>query len=146
MAKITGKGVAAVEAGRSDDIDIRFPSGSTPAADSPAISVERGVRAPPATSIVPTSEEPMSDPALIEIRDALAEIKSQLPAIATSNVIKAEIVSDIAQIDTELERPTPRRKFLKTFLESLRDNLAKAAAAGLVGLVAAILAKSFHVF
>ena len=84
--------------------------------------------------------------ALVEIREAIADIKSQLPRVVTSNVVKAEIESDIIQINTELDRPTPRRKFLKTFLESLRDNLAKAAAASLVAGIGAIIAKYFHVF
>jgi len=101
---------------------------------------------PSGARAAPTSDDGMSDAALAEIRDGIAEIKHQLPAIVTSNAVKAEIQSDLTQIDTELERPTPRRKFLKTFLESLRDNLAKAAATGLIAIIAGILAKSFHVF
>ncbi len=108
--------------------------------------VEQGALAQQAAPIAPASEEPLFEAALTEIRNTIVEIKSQLPTLVASNAVKAEIVSDVAQIDTELERPTPRRKFLKTFLESLRDNLAKGAAAGLVALVGAILAKIFHVF
>ncbi len=100
----------------------------------------------PARPPAPASEEPMPDAALTEIRDALAEIRSQLPAIVTSNALRVDIEADIVQTNTELDRPTPRRKFLKTFLESLRDNLAKAAATGLVAEVAAILGKYFHLF
>lgn len=103
----------------------------------------------PTVPIAPASEEPLSDAALTEIRDAIAEIKNQLPAISASNVRRAEIDSDLAQINTELERPTPRRKFLKVCLESLRDNLAKAAGAAVAGLIstlALILAKHFGLF
>ena len=135
LARIRGPCVDAVERGSSASLEIRFPN--------KAAAVASGQPAPQAA---PASDDGISDVALAEIREAIAEIRSQLPAIVTSNATKAEIESDVAQIDTELERPTPRRKFLKTFLESLRDNLAKAAATGLVALVAAILAKSFHVF
>jgi hypothetical protein len=88
----------------------------------------------------------MPDAAIIEIRNTLSEIKSQLPTLALSNSAKADISADINQIEVEAERPTPRRKFLKTFLESLRDNLAKAMATGLVATVAGLIAKYFHVF
>jgi hypothetical protein len=88
----------------------------------------------------------MPDAAIIEIRNTLSEIKSQLPTLALSNSAKADISPDINQIEVEAERPTPRRKFLKTFLESLRDNLAKAMATGLVATVAGLIAKYFHVF
>jgi hypothetical protein len=92
------------------------------------------------------SDDRMSDSALVEIREGIAEVRSQLPILVTSNAVRVDIESDLAQIDTGLERPTPRSKFLKTFLESLRDNLAKAAATGLVALVVGILAESFHMF
>ena len=91
-------------------------------------------------------DEPLPNAALAEIRATLAEVKAQLPAIVTSNALKAEIDTDIKQIEGETERPAPRRQFVKIFLESLRDNLAKAAAAGLVAAVGAILAKFFGVF
>lgn len=95
-------------------------------------------------------DEALSDAALAEIRGALAEIKAQLPAIVTSNALKAEIDTDIKQIEVETERPAPRRQIVKIFLESLRDNLAKAAGAGAaaaaVATVGGILAKYFGLF
>jgi hypothetical protein len=97
----------------------------------------------------PIPVESISEAALEEIRKAIIEIKSQLPTVTATNVVKAEIESDIVQITTEVERPTPRRKTIKVFLESLRDNLAKAAGAGVPALIAAvgaILAKHFNLF
>lgn len=95
-------------------------------------------------------DEALSDAALAEIRGALAEIKAQLPAIVTSNALKAEIDTDIKQIEVETGRPAPRRQFVKIFLESLRDNLAKAAGAGAaaaaVATIGGILAKYFGLF
>jgi hypothetical protein len=97
-----------------------------------------------------SAEEAVPDAALAEIRTILAEIKAQLPAITTSNALKAEIDTDITQIEVETERPSPRRQFVKIFLESLRDNLAKAAGAGaaaaLVATLGGILEKYFGVF
>ena len=134
MAKITGKGVAAFEAGRSTDIDIRIPPRNAPAAGSPAMS----------------DDAPMSDAALTEIREVVSTIKAELPALTLSNSAKADITADINQIEIETERPTPRRRFMKLYLESLRDNLAKAAGAatagGMVALIAGVIAKYFHVF
>jgi hypothetical protein len=91
------------------------------------------------------ADEPVPDAALTAIREALEDIKSQLPAMTVSNTVKSEIHADIAQIEAETERPTPRRRFVKVFLESLRDNLAKAAAVGLVAIIGTILAKFFGV-
>ena len=95
------------------------------------------------------AEEPMSEGVLAEIREALVEIKSELPTMAATNAVKSEIHADIIQIEAESERPIPRRHFMKLYLESLRDNLAKAAGAGtaaaLATAVAAILAKYFGV-
>jgi hypothetical protein len=134
MAKITGKGVAAVEAGWSADIDIRIPTSNGGAASSPPIS----------------GDAPMSDAALTEIREVVSTIKAELPALTLSNSTKADITADINQIEIEIERPTPRRRFMKMYLESLRDNLAKAAGAatagGIIALVAGLIAKYFHVF
>jgi hypothetical protein len=104
-------------------------------------AIRQGRLAPPVSP-----DEPLPDAALAEIRATLAEVKTQLPAIVTSNALKAEIDTDIKQIEVETERPAPRRQFVKIFLESLRDNMAKAAAAGLVAAVGAILAKFFGVF
>ena len=84
-----------------------------------------------------------------EIRQAIAEIRSQLPTVVTSNAVRAEIESDLAQTNTELERPAPRRKFLKACLESLRDNLAKVVggvAGGLITTIGGILARHFGLF
>jgi hypothetical protein len=66
--------------------------------------------------------------------------------MAASNAIKSDIHADIEQIEIETARPTPRRRFVKVFLESLRDNLAKAAAVSLVAAIGAILGKFFGVF
>jgi hypothetical protein len=78
----------------------------------------------------PSPDETLPHAALAEIRAAVAEIKAKLPANVTSNAVKAEIDADIAQIEVEADRPTPRRRFMKLYLEILRDNLAKAAGAG----------------
>jgi hypothetical protein len=129
-AKITGKGVAAFEAGESADIDIRFPSKNAPAATSPSTP----------------DDAPLTDAARTEIRKVISTVMAELPALTLSNSAKADITADINQIEVEIERPSPRRKFLKTFLESLRDNLAKAMATGLVALVAGLIAKYFHLF
>ena len=76
-----------------------------------------------------------------------------MPALTLSNTAKADITADINQIEVETERPTPRRRFMKLYLESLRDNLAKAAGAAtaggvvaLVALVSGLLAKHFGIF
>ncbi len=95
----------------------------------------------------------MSDAALAEIREAVSTIKAELPALTLSNSTRAEITADIGQIEIETDRPTPRQRFMKIYLESLRDNLAKAAGAataggavGLVALVGGIIAKHFGMF
>jgi hypothetical protein len=93
------------------------------------------------------SDEPPSAAALTTIRGAVQDIEMQLPTLGISNSTASEIHADITQIVAEAERPAPRRKFMKLYLESLRDNLAKAAGAGtaaaLVAAVAGILAKFF---
>jgi hypothetical protein len=101
------------------------------------------------SALLATADEPLTDAALAEIRATLATIKAQLPAVTASNTVRAEIDADVTQIATEADRPTPRRSFMKLYLESLRDNLARAAGAGTVALVAAVgglLAKYFGVF
>jgi hypothetical protein len=134
MAKITGKGVAAIEAERSADIDIRMSSKNTPSAGSPTVP----------------DDLPMSDAALTEIREVVSTIKVELATLTLSNSAKADITADINQIEIETERPTPRRRFMKLYLESLRDNVAKAlgaaTAGGMVALIAGLIAKYFHVF
>lgn len=97
-----------------------------------------------------TADEPIPATALIEIREALEAIKTRLPDISVSNAVKSEIYADISHIEIEAERPTPRPLLMKLYLESLRDNLAKAAGAGtaaaLVAAVGGILAKYFGLF
>jgi hypothetical protein len=136
-AKITGKGVAAVESGRSFDINIQFPSNHTAIPGAPSKA----------------NAQPISEAALTEIRETVSTIKAELPALALSNSDKSEITADIQQIEVEVERPIPRRPFMKLYLESLRDNLAKAAGAAtagglvtLVALVGGLLAKHFGIF
>ncbi len=53
---------------------------------------ERGA---PAEQAAPGSDGEMPAKALVEIREAIADIKSQLPRVVTSNVVKAEIESDV---------------------------------------------------
>jgi hypothetical protein len=92
------------------------------------------------------ADDGVPDTALSEIRAVLAGIKNQLPTITASNTVMVEINADISQIEVETERPNPRRSAVKTFLESLRDNLAKAAGAGVAGsllLLGGLLAKHF---
>ena len=97
-----------------------------------------------------SSDKSLPHEALTAIREAVQEIKMRLPSLGVSNAATSEIQADISQITAETERPTPRRRFMKLSLESLRDNLAKAAGAGsaaaLVGLVVELLAKFFGVF
>jgi hypothetical protein len=109
--------------------------------------------APAASSPPMANDTPMSDAALTEIREIISTIKSELPALTLSNSAKADITADINQIEVETERPTPRRRFMQLYLESLRDNLAKAAGAAtaggvvaLVALVSGLLAKHFGIF
>jgi hypothetical protein len=95
-----------------------------------------------------TTDDRLPDTALADIRAALADIKDKLPTITASNAVIAEINADILQIEVETERPNPRCSVVKTFLESLRDNLAKAAGAGVAGslfLLGGLLAKYFGV-
>jgi hypothetical protein len=134
-ARITGSGVDVIERENSPN-EIRFPSSNLSAPSSPSIN-----------------DEPVSDAALAEIREAVSTIKTELPALSLSNSAKAEITADIGHIEIETERPTPRQRFMKIYLESLRDNLAKAAGAataggavGLVALVGGILAKHFGIY
>jgi hypothetical protein len=132
-ARITASGVDAVERGSSPGIEIRIGSENAAAQGSPPS----------------TKDAPMSDTALTEIREVVNSIKAELPALILPNSAKAEITADINQIEIETDRPTPRRHFMKMYLESLRDNLAKAAGAataGLVALVGGLLAKHFGIF
>lgn len=137
MAKITGKGVATVEAGSSSEIDIRFPSKSPTAQSGQSMA----------------NDPPMSIAALADIREVVSKVRTELPVLTLSNSEQADIVADIQQIEAETARPAPRQRFMKLYLESLRDNLAKAAgvatAGGLVtlaALVGGLLAKHFGLF
>lgn len=136
-ARITGPGVDAVERGGSANLEIQFPS--------------KYASAP--SSLPMTSDAPMSEAALTEICEVVSTIKADLPALALSNSAKADITADISQIKIETERPTPRKRFMQLYLESLRDNLAKAAGAAAAGglvtlaaLVTGLLAKHFGIF
>jgi hypothetical protein len=114
--------------------------------------VERmGAGAPLQTSNVRTTllDEQLSNEVLVAIRELLDNIKKELGGFTASNAAKSEVTADILQIEVESERPTPRRRFMKLYLESLRDNLAKAAGTGTIAAIAtigAILAKYFGVF
>jgi hypothetical protein len=100
---------------------------------------------PPAPA-VPVEEAPIPVAAMTEIRDVVGGLKAELPTLTLSNSERSEITADIVQIEAEADRPAPRRRFMKMYLESLRDNLAKAAGAATVTAVVAlgaILAKYF---
>jgi hypothetical protein len=116
-----------------------------------AATVAAPAPAPASSSNV--NDAPIPGVALKEIRDVVGTIKAELSALTLSNSAKADITADISQIEVETERPTPRRRFMKLYLESLRDNLAKAAGAGTAGalvtlaaLVGGLLAKHFGIF
>ncbi len=141
-ARIRGPGVDAVEQGSSPSIQIRFPNKTA--------AVASGQPAPQAA---PASDDGISDAALTEIREVVSTIKAELQTLTLSNSAKADITADINQIEVETERPTPRRRFMQLYLESLRDNLAKTAGAAtaggvvaLVALVGSLLAKHFGIF
>jgi hypothetical protein len=95
-------------------------------------------RRQPSDALVPPA-------ALEEIRRTLEEIKAQLPALAASNNLHAEITADVSQIGTEIDRPTPRRPLIKVLLEALRDHLMNVTADRLVSAVVTILGKFFGV-
>lgn len=83
----------------------------------------------------------------------MSTIKTELPALTLSNSARAEIAADIGQIEIEADRPTPRKPFMKLYLESLRDSIAKAAGAATAGgavtlaaLVGGLIAKHFGIF
>lgn len=134
-ARITGKGVDEIERETSPS-EIRFSStnSSTPSAP-------------------PVHDAPLTDTALAAVREVLNTIKAELPALTLSNSAQSEITADVRQIEIEADRPTPRGRFMKIYLESLRDNLAKAAgvatvggAVTLVGLVGSLIARHFGMF
>jgi hypothetical protein len=135
-ARITGMGVDAIERKTSPSIEIRFPSSNASAPSPPA-----------------SDDTPLSDDALKDIRDAVITVKAELPALTLSNSEKAEITADIGHIEIETDRPAPRSRFMKLYLESLRDNFAKAAGAATVGgavtlaaLIGSVLVKHFGMF
>lgn len=95
---------------------------------------------------MPPADETVPDAALFEIRAALADIKVEISRMKASNAVQAVIFSEMSHIELEVESPTPRRSMLKVFLESLRDNIAKAAGAGVttaLTILGRILAKHF---
>jgi hypothetical protein len=108
----------------------------------------RNLRTAAVNSTKRAVDDQIPDEALTDIRKTLESIKAQLPTLTASNAVKADIHADVSQIEVEVERPAPRRRFMVLYLESLRDNLAKAAGVGTVALLAAvggILAKYFGV-
>jgi hypothetical protein len=134
-ARITGSGVDVIERENSSN-EIRLPSSNAPAPSS-----------------LPVHDAPLTDAALAAVREVLSTIKDELPALTLSNSAQSEITADVRQIEIEADRPTPRGRFMKIYLESLRDNLAKAAgmataggAVTLVGLVGSLIAKHFGMF
>jgi hypothetical protein len=76
----------------------------------------------------------------VDTRKVVSKIKAELPTLALSNSAKTDITADIDQIEVEIERPVPRVQFLKLFMVSLRDNLAKAAGAATAGGVMTLVA------
>jgi hypothetical protein len=94
------------------------------------------------------SGDTLPDEVLLEMRVMLAEIKRLMPQLTASNAAKSEIHADLVQLEIEIDRPQPRKGFIKIFLESLRDNVAKAAGAAVgetVAAIGAILAKYFWI-
>ena len=90
-----------------------------------------------------------TDEEIEDIRRALEIVRVNLASMQAANSVKADIDADLTIVKAEMDRPLPRPKFVKQFLESLRDNVAKASgAAATAGLVAlgAILAKYFGLF
>jgi hypothetical protein len=124
-----------------EDLGEPIAVAQAPSAVSPAASGREPTRT------TETQNEAVPAAAIAEIREVVDRINAELPALALANSAQAEITADIAQIKVETDRPSPRRRFLVMYLESLRDNLAKAAGAGtatvLVGLVGGLLAKYF---
>ena len=68
-----------------------------------------------------------------EISSAIEELRKHIDTLNASNASKAEISADLNQLGIEIDRPKPRRSFIKLFVESTRDNLAKAGGAGIAG-------------
>ncbi len=145
MARITGHGVDVVEGSRLSSIDVKLPNAvqlnPSPAPGFPMARADNDDK---------EAREAVTEEALTEIRTTLATIKAQIASVTLSNTAKAEIDADIKQIEAEAERPNPRHRFMKLYLESLRDNLAKAAGVGTVaalvtavGAVGALIAKYF---
>ncbi|MGN8097364.1 hypothetical protein [Methylobacterium sp. 22177] len=91
-------------------------------------------------------DEFSKDELISDVRILISKIESSLPALDTSNSLRNDIVSDIDQTKIEIGREKPRKKIIKVFLESLRDNLAKAAGGAVVAAIGALIAKYFGVF
>ena len=136
-ARIKGLGIDAIERGEFTGLKIYFPA-----------RLDEGLILPSTQMELSVSEEAIAD-----TREVVDKLKVELPVFSLSNSEKANVSADITQIETEIGRPVPRGHFLKLFVVSLRDNLAKAAgtatAAGLTGLitlVSGLLAKYFGMF
>lgn len=132
-ARIKTLGIDAIERGEFTGLDLGFEPRSTGVRDVPKIAM-------PAEAIEDT-------------RKAVEKLKAGLPALSLPNSVKAEIDSDIAQIEIEMERPAPRGRAIKLFLESAKDRLTELAGeaaantvAALVLLLGGLLAKHFGVF
>lgn len=132
-ARIRSLGIDAVERGDFTGLKIQFPQQQSSVSEN-ALGT---------ASVV-------SEAAISETLGLLEKVKAELPSLELSNSSLAEINADVSQIEIEVARPSPRKEFVKLFLTSLRDNLAKAAGAaaagGLFGLgatVANLLARHF---
>jgi hypothetical protein len=77
--------------------------------------------------------EILDESTIAQMRAELSFIKAELQKAVLTNDIRSEIEADVTQIEAEIDRPVPRRKLFKVFLESLRDNLAKAAGVAAAG-------------
>ena len=78
------------------------------------------------------------------INEAVQAIRAELGSLSAGNSEKAEVDADLIQLAAETERPAPRRTFLKLFVESARDNLAKAGGASVAGAALLVVARLLH--
>jgi len=92
-AKITGQGVAAVEAGRSSEIDIRFPSKNATAPGAPSM----------------TNDPPISD-ALTEVREAETSSTSETKDILTLKPTFMGMSIDLKEVWRRIDAWRKRRK------------------------------------
>lgn len=132
-ARIKAAGIVAVERGEFHGLDLGFPPRNIGVAGFDKIAM-------------PTE-------AIEDTREAIGKLKIDLPMLSLPNSVKAEIDSDIAQIEIEIERPAPRGDIIKLFLESAKDRLTEIAGeatanglAALILLIGGVLAKHFGMF